>query len=404
MPSQLAWLDTSAEEQRQVRELIRLYSQPESRDELGYGPVRDVLSEALFPGTSVLQTRARYFLFVPWSYREAARTRSGEQLQRLADHEQRQLITTLKGVPELAQGAGLIGARAGAAVKILPSAIFWPALSHYGILTGDVAPDQLGSLRSSQVEDELAERVATDWHPTLPSRPAGFPREVAGGFDLTPDEASWLRERILSATSGTLLERVLLSDEEPVPDNVFPWLDPICLKADPEPAAWLAHARSFSTAMRGAALVYNLLLAELSLARGYGDEGRAPEGYREALTSWETEVESQQDSLASWDRQDFWLRVLRANPRISKNTQEFVREWTAAVASGRAHGAADDRDLRDRVRNQERRAKRKQSRFDNDRLLRGWTGRAGTGAMTFRWPNVRNIVTDIYDGHRRADT
>ncbi|MGH3706350.1 MAG: DUF6361 family protein, partial [Agromyces sp.] len=60
MASTVAWLDTSTDEQRRVREVIALFSQQESRDELGIGQIRDALSDHLFPGTSVLQTRARY--------------------------------------------------------------------------------------------------------------------------------------------------------------------------------------------------------------------------------------------------------------------------------------------------------------------------------------------------------
>lgn len=56
-----------------MRELIALFSQEESRDELGTGAVRDAFSDLLFPGVSVLQTRARYLLFVPWIFREAER-------------------------------------------------------------------------------------------------------------------------------------------------------------------------------------------------------------------------------------------------------------------------------------------------------------------------------------------
>ena len=76
MTSGLAWLDTSLDEQRRVREMIALYAQAESRDELGIGQVRDAFSERLFPGTSVVQTRARYLLFVPWTYRAGSARRS----------------------------------------------------------------------------------------------------------------------------------------------------------------------------------------------------------------------------------------------------------------------------------------------------------------------------------------
>lgn len=65
MSSTIAWLDTSPEEQRRTREVLRLFEQHESRDELGIGQVRDVLSDAMFPGFSVLHTRARYYLDLP---------------------------------------------------------------------------------------------------------------------------------------------------------------------------------------------------------------------------------------------------------------------------------------------------------------------------------------------------
>src|SRR5437764_14278579 len=97
MASMIAWLDTSSDEQRRVRELITLFSQNESRDELGIGQIRDAFSNTLFPGTSVIQTRARYFLFVPWIYREGMRRgRSGQQLKAWTDTRERKLIEALR--------------------------------------------------------------------------------------------------------------------------------------------------------------------------------------------------------------------------------------------------------------------------------------------------------------------
>ncbi len=52
MPSTIAWLDASREDQRRIREAINLFAQHESRDELGIGQVRDAFSDRLFPGTS----------------------------------------------------------------------------------------------------------------------------------------------------------------------------------------------------------------------------------------------------------------------------------------------------------------------------------------------------------------
>ena len=81
-PALLTWLDYSEADQRRAREIVAMFSQRESRDELGLGRIRDALSDTLFPGTSVLLTRARYFLFIPWLYREGGRR--GYAGQRLA--------------------------------------------------------------------------------------------------------------------------------------------------------------------------------------------------------------------------------------------------------------------------------------------------------------------------------
>ena len=76
MTSLIAWLDASSEDQRRMREIVNLFSERESRDELGIGQVRDALSDSLWPGTSTLFTRARYFLFIPWCFRAAAEARN----------------------------------------------------------------------------------------------------------------------------------------------------------------------------------------------------------------------------------------------------------------------------------------------------------------------------------------
>lgn len=125
MNSTIAWLDTTAEEQRRARELIEFFTQQESRDELGTGQIRDAFSDMLFPGISVSQRRARYYLFVPWCYsRGSARGKSGDTCRAKGETQERRLINALIAakVPE----SGLIGKVAGAAVKTLPSAVYWP--------------------------------------------------------------------------------------------------------------------------------------------------------------------------------------------------------------------------------------------------------------------------------------
>jgi hypothetical protein len=80
-----------------------------------------------------------------------------------------------------------------------------------------------------------------------------IPGVVVGGFDLTSQESTWLRERILRAAPDTLLSHLLIRDEPPDPDSVASWDDSACLDA-PDPARGIhGHARLFSLGMHGAA-------------------------------------------------------------------------------------------------------------------------------------------------------
>src|ERR1022692_2913046 len=118
----IAWLDASREDQRRMREIVNLFAQSESRDELGIGQVRDAFSDSLFPGTSTLHTRARYLLFVPWRFiKAAANGSSGARGDRRVEDNERALIA---GLRELDATDGLIGLLAGVAVKPWPPPLY----------------------------------------------------------------------------------------------------------------------------------------------------------------------------------------------------------------------------------------------------------------------------------------
>jgi hypothetical protein len=70
------WLDYSEYERRQAMEGIDLFGEDETRDKLGLGTIRDGFADLLFPGTSTIQTGARYFLFVPWVCLELERKKT----------------------------------------------------------------------------------------------------------------------------------------------------------------------------------------------------------------------------------------------------------------------------------------------------------------------------------------
>ena len=83
MQATLTWLDLTASDRDKMRRVLDLFKEQGTLDEMGLGSLRDALSDALFPGTSSIQTRLRYVLFIPWLYRrlEDRRVRAGEVRQ-----------------------------------------------------------------------------------------------------------------------------------------------------------------------------------------------------------------------------------------------------------------------------------------------------------------------------------
>ncbi|WP_437988009.1 DUF6361 family protein [Sorangium sp. So ce117] len=90
MVSTFTWLDHSDRERQRVLEAIERFNESDTRDGFGLGGIRDAIAGLFFPGTSVIQTRARYFLlFVPRLYLDLE-ARNGEggsfvALKRLSD-------------------------------------------------------------------------------------------------------------------------------------------------------------------------------------------------------------------------------------------------------------------------------------------------------------------------------
>src|SRR5690242_9296418 len=96
MPSVFAWVDFAEGDRRRMAQVIDLLRENDTRDELGIGVVRDALAELLFPGTSTIQTRARYFLFIPWIYRRhEERGTPGGEIARKARVDEDKLIEAL---------------------------------------------------------------------------------------------------------------------------------------------------------------------------------------------------------------------------------------------------------------------------------------------------------------------
>ncbi len=405
MTSLISWVDTSADEQRRVREIVQLFSQRETQDELGGRRIVVALSDALFPGTSVLHSRARYVIFLPW-FAEIAATKKDPRSW--FEWLQREMIKSFRddrAIPDEDRMLGLIGSSAGPQVKQLPSAAYWTALESWGILTTPgTIPDTLDRLRMQLAParrdeaDELAQRRIGVWHSGVGSPPDGFPREnIDGGFRLKPPEATWLRERWLATADGSLLAH-LARTRTPISDDAWaPWVDPACRTGSLAIIEVLDNAERFSLAMAGARVLYELMLAEKYAAKGLDRIDVDRDAIRARLDDWASEVDERSPLLDGWSPASFWAFVKGENARIDPLTMTFFDVWFDRIRHGDAAGIADDPALRALIEERERFLKKGQARLVNEKLLAGWQGSAA-GRVVYRWNQVGRMVTDVIEG------
>ncbi len=73
----LGWIVFSKNERNKVLNVIHLLDEPGAVDELGIGAIRDSFADYFFPGTSTVQTRAKYFLIIPYVLMKSERGKNG---------------------------------------------------------------------------------------------------------------------------------------------------------------------------------------------------------------------------------------------------------------------------------------------------------------------------------------
>ena len=396
MIAALAWLDYSERDRRRALNVVDLLREPSTVDELGLGAVRDAFADLLVPGTSTIQTRARYFLFVPWQYAELERLRVPSH--QAAARGRRAEIELIDALSDSGERQGVIGIQARRTLKRLPSSVYWSGLLAWGIrrFRGSQPQyyeslDGFYSARRALVDDDrnpVSGVPPANWNPGLPRAPRGFPKGAT--FDLTAAEAGFLRERILFSHRDSLL--AFLVGECERAEVTFAWEHPQHGRFREPFREQLAHARLFSEGMHGAQLLYNLLLAEATGNDEWTDSFSA------AMAGWAALVSRRAAAFAGWDRRRFWSIAAEGGARVTRRTREFTDSWLDLVLGAGPTAIADLEDARQLIRQREHKLKGHRARLRNRQALLLWRGDAGSRQMDFRWAVAQSIANDILDG------
>lgn len=404
--STFGWIDFSERDRRRMQDVVRGLADEGTLDELGIGVVRDALAETLFPGTSTIQTRARYFLFVPWIY--LRREAEGRPSRKFAESVRSSEIQLIDALVKGGEREGVIGIEARGGLHRTPATIYWYGLRRWGIrlFPGSQVEyarsiDAFQARQRDRLRDDDGTAVGDpwqgNWHAALPDAPPKFLEEAT--FKLTRGEAEFLAERIRIACPGTLLA-YLVDHAKPVDATVdFPWRHPLCGDLPASIARAVTHAQRFSECMHGAALIYNLMLSESVPNDDWIQK------YRDGIAAWSNMLLEDAPALQGWDVNDFWRLTDDGNTRIRPPTRDFIGRWIAAVRAGaRPADLASDTSIRHMIRHREGLLKGSRARLTNRRQLELYNGAAGVGtrALRFRWREVRVIVNDILLGLGRG--
>lgn len=397
MEATLTWLDLTASDRDKMRRVLDLFKERGTLDEMGLGSLRDALSDALFPGTSYLQTRLRYVLFIPWIYRRLeGRLRDRSNVAEAARQREIGLVGALERSPET---DGIIGVVARAALVRLPSSVYWNALTTWGIFQHQQSQGWYHSNFATLAGAESVARAddpgvvwsrQPNWHPRLPDAPASFPGEAS--FALTRGEADFLRGRIEERCSGTLLAWLARNGSDTPADSV--WDDPDALRAPNGIRCTVELARRFSLHVEGMPLLYNLLVAERRSDKLGSQETDTVDKYRAELAEWR--VREGNDS--PYEPDNLWQLLDRRGVRLSSPQRLFVERWRQRLAELGSSAVADDGSLRSLIYNRELQLKGARARLANVNRLLDWKPGVGVGRMDFRWVRVRRLLIDLHRG------
>ena len=400
---QLGWVDFSKADREKVLDVMNLLQEQGAVDEIGIGLIRDAFANYFFPGTSTVQTRAKYFFIVPYILQEAISGKYGNQvssiLQKIdAEEKNCGLLLYQKALNEGINpiGVGIIGARVLPQnwVARKPSNIYWNGIRTYhifeqGNLTipdmvrlsvlkrAQANPNKLGNRRDDAEEGEkddsdagrnesihffdLPEMIAPDWRSHL---------DIA----LTETEASFLRAKIERSVSDTLLAYILRQNIDLAKYDRFEQLYADLKDGVPaEMADIMKLACDFNRLVYAARVRYNMILSR--------EQNQAAISEWELIESnivWYTNVDLE-SVLAFLGRPDFRLR------RFLLNLQAALR----SLDIDKADEIIVSREIELKTRARAKLCHAEDHAPDN------WVGGR---YLDYRFGDAKQIVSDIYAG------
>ena len=276
---ELGWIDFSKTERNKILSILDLLGEKGVLDELGISPIRDGFSDLFFPGTSTIQTRAKYFFIVPYAFRDLEFNNQytyARLKKTFGDTEKRCGHIFLESNPN---ENGIIGKRSiqgGGWVSRTPASIYWAGLRKYGFFKAKMSVDQyikfvaiqkqkifggvnLGNRSDGEHDDKNAGDVQKRHLFNIPTYKSDWMENL--DINLTTEEGQFLKSQIIENCPDSLMAHVLREDiREFIDIPSFSDLGAIEFPDDIQNN--YIKANSFSEFCFALRVVYNLIVSE----------------------------------------------------------------------------------------------------------------------------------------------
>lgn len=392
----IGWIDFSDNDRKKTMDVLRLFQEQGAVDELGIGIIRDGFANYFFPGTSTIQTRAKYFFIIPYAMMDTVsdpHVSSVQQaLRRLNEIEKESAIIMKKNSDE----QGVIGATVLPKwVVRTPSTIYWNGLRTLGIFNAGLLQNisiseyfrlaiklreekkasTLGNRKEEAEENNKDDVDAGDflfrnfWH--LPYV-KNWKDELS--INLTPNEADYLATQIKISNPKSVFAFIIREDvdiEKYV--NFSSFSSDLKPKLDEENASIMELADQFNNFISIAQIRYNMMLSE-----GKNEN---------ALTLWD-DIKDRATDYANCVDLDAIFACLNLH---NKDLRYFLDRFKNAVVLGELD-VADHEILKQEVRIKGARAKLKnKSKYPEDKWIGGYK-------LDYRFTDARRLIMDIRKG------
>ena len=405
---QLGWVDYSREERETIKELLKVLGESGSLDELGVGIVRDSISDLLYPGTSVLHTRAKYYILIPELFKKAMKSglTTSSEVRNLINTDQDRIARALRRAIDEETGtkaAGIIGGRSDRGVKMKPTRIYWNSLRTTEILCNsdmsfdDACSAVAGYNRKTQnivikYESEDDGGDADDVGAgnfalfTAPCKERIEDYLENPTLHLRKDEADYLRTQFLHVPvmKNTLMEYCLKTKTSY--QGVA--LDDIPTEGMPEVLAHnLELATEFANFIYGAYIVYNLLFIENG-----GEYATAEEKSR-----LENKYRDWKKKSPGLPHRDEILKFVRNHEHYKAALRDFLIRFESAVKNNTTDSCSDEE--KRIIKQREQACKSVKAKIGKDYPYQ----EIQSSPMNYRHGTGQTIISDILKGMVRDD-